>query len=213
MKPLEPTRIEEIWNAISHGIGVLFGVGALVLMVMLAADHHHPLAVVACAIYGATLIILYMSSTLYHASRAAHMKKFFQVLDHSSIYLLIAGTYTPFTLVTLYGPWGWTLFGIIWALAIFGIAFKFFYTGKYEFFSVVMYLMMGWLVLIAMDPLVHSLAFGGLMWLVAGGLFYTFGVVFYVLDTRMHFAHFIWHLFVLAGSVCQFFAVLYYVVL
>lgn len=211
MKPL--SRTEEIWNAISHGLGVVFGIVALIVMVVLAGEHHHPMAVIACAIYGVTLIILYLSSTLYHAIHAVHIKKFFHVLDHSSIYLLIAGTYTPFTLITLHGAWGWTLFGIIWGLAITGISFKFFYTGKYEFFSVMMYLMMGWLVVIAMDPLIHRLAFAGLMWLVAGGCCYTFGVVFYVLDRRMHMAHFIWHLFVLAGSVCQFIAVLYYVIL
>jgi len=207
------TKTEEVLNAISHGLGVAFGIFALVVMVRLAADHHHPMAIVACAIYGTTLIILYLASTLYHSVSAVHVKRFFKVLDHSSIYLLIAGTYTPFTLITLHGPWGWTIFGIIWFLAVFGIIFKFFYTGKYEFFSVILYLMMGWLVVIAMDPLIHHLEFRGLMWLLAGGLCYTFGVVFYVLDSRLHFCHFIWHLFVLAGSVLQFFAVLYYVIL
>ena len=204
---------QETWNALSHGIGVLFGISALVLMVYLAKEHHHPLAIVACAIYGSTLIALYLASTAYHAAQEPDIKKLFKVLDHSSIYLLIAGTYTPFTLVTLHGPWGWTLFGIIWSMAALGLAFKFFYTGQYEFLSVVVYLVMGWLVVIAMDPLMHHLSFGGFMWLLAGGLCYTFGVIFYVLDHRMYLAHFIWHLFVLAGSVCQFVAVLRYVIL
>lgn len=207
------TRLEELWNALSHGIGVLFGIVALVLMVIFAADHHHPIAVVACAIYGSTLIILYLASTLYHAIHNRELKKLFKVIDHSSIYLLIAGTYTPFTLVTLHGAWGWSLFGVIWGLTLIGLIFKFFLTGRYEFISVVLYLLMGWLIVIALKPLIHALPFAGLMWMLAGGLCYTGGVIFYVIDHKYHFTHFLWHLCVLAGSICQFVAVLCYVVL
>jgi hemolysin III len=210
---MHQTRQEEVWNAVSHGIGVLLGIIALVLMVVLAAEHHHPMAVVSCAIYGTTLIILYLASTLYHALRKPELKKLFKVIDHSSIYLLIAGTYTPFTLVTLEGPWGWALFGIIWGLTAIGLIFKFFFTGRFEFISVVLYLSMGWLIVIAIKPLIEALPFAGLMWMLAGGLCYTGGVAFYVVDDKYHFTHFLWHLCVLAGSVCQFIAVLGYVVL
>jgi hemolysin III len=213
IRNMRAVKNQEMWNVYSHGIGVLLGIVALFFMIDLARAHPHPLAIIACAIYGATLIVLYLASTAYHAAREPHVKKLLKVLDHSSIYLLIAGTYTPFTLITLHGPWGWTLFGIIWGMAALGVAFKLFYTGQYEFISVVVYLVMGWLVVIAMEPLMHHLAFGGFMWLLAGGLCYTFGVIFYVWDDRLFLAHFIWHLCVLAGSICQFIAVVRYVIL
>lgn len=210
---MQSVKNKERWNTVSHAVGALLAVAALIFMVDLAKDHPHPLTIVACAIYGTTLIALYLASTVYHAAHKPHLKKFLKVLDHSSIYLLIAGTYTPFTLVTLHGPWGWTLFGITWGIAFLGVAFKLFYTGRFEFLSVVVYLVMGWIIVIAIEPLIHHLAFGGFMWLLAGGLCYSFGVIFYVLDKRYYWAHFIWHLFVLAGSICQFIAVIRYVIL
>mgnify|MGYP001443022724 CR=1 FL=1 len=171
------------------------------------------ISVVSCAIYGSALVTLYVASTLYHAVSRPELKRALKVVDHASIYLLIAGTYTPFMLVTLRGPWGWSIFGVIWGLALVGLVFKLAFTGRYEFVSVAMYILMGWLIAIAIKPLLQVLPFAGFLWLLAGGLAYTVGVVFYVLDHKYQFAHFIWHLFVLAGSVCHFFAILFYVVL
>ena len=210
---MKQTYIEEFWNALSHGLGVLLGITALVFMVVFSSEYDHATTIVACSIYGSTLVLLYSASTLYHACKPIEIKKALKVLDHSSIYLLIAGSYTPFALVTIHGAWGWTIFGIIWSLAVVGLVFKFFFTGKYNYMSLTMYLLMGWLIVIAIKPLIHNLAFGGLMWLVAGGLFYTLGAVFYAYDSKIKYFHFVWHLFVLAGSICQFFAVFYYVIL
>ena len=201
---------EEIANSTIHGVGLALGVVALAILVVLACVQGTSRHVVSCSIYGSTLVILYLSSTLYHALQNPKAKKVFKTIDHCSIYLLIAGTYTPFTLVTLRGGWGWTLFGIIWGLAVFGILFKIFHTGKYKFVSTIVYLAMGWLVIIAVKPLFISLSLTGFIWLLAGGLSYSFGVIFYAFD-RISFFHAIWHLFVLGGSMCHFFAVVYHV--
>ena len=201
---------EEIANSVSHGVGLAFGVIALPILVVLACVRGTSWHIVSCSIYGSTLVILYLSSTLYHALQSPKAKKIFKTIDHCSIYLLIAGSYTPFTLVNLRGGWGWSLFGIIWGLAVFGILFKIFHTGKYEFVSTMVYLAMGWLVIVAIKPLFLSLSLTGFGWVLAGGLSYSFGVIFYAFD-RISFFHAVWHLFVLGGSICHFFAVVYHV--
>ena len=202
---------EEIANSITHGIGLALAIAGLSVLVVFACLRGSAWHVVSCSIYGSTLVILYLASTLYHSIQNPAAKRILKVFDHCSIYLLIAGSYTPFTIVSLRGGWGWTLFGLIWGMAILGIIFKTFHTGKYENFSLALYLFMGWLVIIAIKPLFSSVPLIGFLWMVAGGLFYTFGVLFYCLD-RIPFFHTIWHLFVLGGSTCHFFAVLFYVV-
>jgi hemolysin III len=205
------TRGEEIANAIIHGLGALLAIAGLVLMTVFAAMNGTAMHVVAVSIFGATLVMLYLASTIYHAITNVRAKRVLQILDHSAIYLLIAGTYTPFTLVSVGGAWGWTVFGIVWGMAAAGIVFKAFFTGRYEFVAVGMYLVMGWLVVVAIKPLWASMDAWGLAWIALGGLSYTVGVVFYLWH-RLPFAHSIWHLFVLGGSVCHFFAVLFHVV-
>jgi hemolysin III len=180
-----------------------------VLLVVKAALYGTAWHVVGCAIFGASLILLYLSSTLYHALPVGRAKRVFRIFDHSAIYLLIAGTYTPFTLVTLRGAWGWSLFGAVWTLAALGIVFKCFLTGRLNFLSTAAYIAMGWIALVAIRPLWQALPAPALAWLFAGGLAYTLGVIFFAWHRR--FAHSIWHLFVLAGSFCHFVAVYWYV--
>jgi hemolysin III len=199
---------EEIANGITHGLGAVLSVAALVAM-LVALLHASSLEVLACSVYGASLIVLYLCSTLYHALSRTRAMRVFRVLDHSSIYLLIAGTYTPFTLITLHGVWGWSLFAIIWSLAAAGIVFKCFFTGRLHVLSTVIYVLMGWLAVVAIRPLWQALSWQGLAWVLAGGLFYTVGVVFFA--SKWKYAHTIWHLFVLAGSGCHFYAVYRYV--
>ena len=206
------TRLEEIFNSLSHGVGALLGIAALVILTTKASLYGTTLMVVSSAIYGASLVIMYTSSTLYHILEHPVSKKTLKIIDHSSIYLLIAGSYTPFTLVAMGGGWGWSLFGVIWGLAFSGIIFKLFFTGKLDTLSVSIYILMGWLVVIAIKPLINDIPLGGLVWLGLGGLSYTFGVIFYVYDGKYHFSHFIWHLFVLGGSICQFIAILFYII-
>ena len=177
---------------------------------VVAARQGDPWKIVSFSLYGVTLFLLYGASTLYHSLRG-RAKTIFRGLDHLAIYLLIAGTYTPFMLVILRGGWGWSLFGAIWGLAMVGMALEFLPRRRTRILSVVIYFLMGWLVLIALDPLWRALPLMGLVWLVAGGLFYTVGVVFYGLDKRLRHAHGVWHLFVLAGSASYYFAILYYV--
>ena len=204
------TRGEEYANIGTHAVGIVLSIVALVLMVLFAAENGDPYFIVAVSIFGATLILLYLTSTLYHSVRHPKVKHVFRVFDHVCIYLLIAGSYTPFTLVTLRGGWGWTLFGLTWGLALFGIIFKIFFTKRFSILSTFMYIALGWLVVIAIKPVVLTVPAGGLAWLVAGGLLYTFGVLFY-LWRRIPYHHAIWHLFVMAGSFCHFLAVYYYV--
>ncbi|MGV3665683.1 MAG: PAQR family membrane homeostasis protein TrhA [Leptospira bouyouniensis] len=209
----EYTIGHEIANAVTHGIGgglSIAGLSVLLTMAMLYGDIWH---VVSSAIYGATLIILYLASTLYHGIYHTATKRIFKVIDHASIYLLIAGTYTPFTLVSLRenSEWGWLLFGVIWILALLGVILLLLFPGKYSGLRVAVYIVMGWLAIFVMKDIRAAIGVGGMSWLVAGGLSYTFGVIFYLWD-RLPMNHAIWHLFVLSGSICHFFAILFYVI-
>ena len=197
-------------NSITHGLGALLAVaGAVCLMVACAGGT--PRVIIACAVYAATLIFVYLCSTLYHSLVRTRARHVLRVLDHSAIYLLIAGTYTPFTLVSLRGPWGWTLFGIVWALAIAGVIFKSFAVERFAVASAVAYILMGWIAIVAIVPLARAITWHGIAWIGAGGIFYTFGILFFALD-RLRYFHALWHVFVLAGSSSHFFAVLLYVV-
>ena len=205
---------EEIAHAATHGFGVVLAIVGLTVMVARATLYGNVWHVVGASIFGATLVLMYTASTLYHSIPAAQLpntKKVLRIIDHSTIYFLIAGSYTPFTLVTLHGPWGWTLFGITWGLALVGVVFKIFATGRFEKLSLAIYLGMGWCIVLAIKPLFATLGTGGLLLLLLGGLSYTGGVAFYVLDHKKYF-HAIWHAFVLGGSVLQYFAVLFYVI-
>ena len=207
----EYSFIEEISHAATHGIGLLLSIAGLAILVGFAAVHNSVLAVTCSAIFGATLIILYGASTLYHAVTHEKIKKIFQHLDHASIYLLIAGTYTPVTLVSLGGGWGWTIFSVIWASTVFGVVLEFAFPGRYKKLALMLYLLMGWMVLVAIDPLIKNMENGGLWLLLAGGLSYSVGVIFYVWRS-LPFNHAIWHLFVLGGSVTHYLMVLIYIV-
>ncbi|HNZ06766.1 MAG TPA: hemolysin III family protein [Candidatus Cloacimonadota bacterium] len=198
---------EEIANSVTHGTGVGLSIAALVILVVFAARQSDVWKVVSFSIYGATMIALYLASTLYHAFPQPRVKAFFRILDHSSIFLLIAGTYTPVTIGELRGPWGWTLFGVVWLLTIIGINLKIFAMGKLKALSVVIYIMMGWMVVLIINPLRQQVPPQMIAWMLAGGLCYTLGVVFYVFK-KLPYHHAIWHLFVLGGSVCHFFGML-----
>ena len=200
----------ERFNSLSHLLGTLLAAAGAALLVVLAARQGDAWKIVSFSLYGATLFLLYLFSTLYHSLRG-RAKALFQRLDHLAIYLLIAGTYTPFMLVTLRGVWGWSLFGVVWGLALAGMALEYLPRKGARLLSVAIYLLMGWLALVALAPLLEALPFMGLVWLFGGGLFYTLGVLFYVLDTRLRHGHGIWHLFVLAGSISHYFAILFYV--
>ncbi len=201
---------EEIASSITHGLGVALSITALVILTTLAVRSGDAWRVVSFSIYGSTLIMMYLSSVLYHSFQAPEIKRILRYLDHSAIYLLIAGTYTPFTLISLRGTWGWTLFGLIWGLAAFGMFMTVLGVGRSRILASLIYIGMGWLVVVAIKPLLEAIPPGGIAWLVAGGLFYTLGVIFYVWK-KLPFNHAIWHLFVLSGSVCHFFAILLYV--
>jgi hemolysin III len=207
--PREQSVGEEIANSISHGVACLMAIGAAPVLLYLVADKGAA-NIVGASIFVATMVLLYLISALYHALPEGRAKRVFMRLDHGFIYLFIAGTYTPFTLGALSGPWGWALFGIIWGLAAIGVVMKACDWLSHPWLSTGLYLLMGWLVLIAAIPMLEKVAPAGIAWLVAGGLAYTLGVVFYVLDSRLRFAHFIWHLFVMGGTSCHFFAVLWY---
>jgi hemolysin III len=204
------SRKEEIANSLTHGVGAGLAVAALVLLVTFSAFTGDPWRVVSFSIYGACLVTLYLASTFYHALPSPRLKRIFRILDHTAIFLLIAGTYTPITLVSLRGGWGWTLFGLTWGFALFGIGLEVFFLDRYRWLTLCSYLGMGWMAVIAIKPLVTTLPFGALLWLVAGGLCYTGGVTFY-LWKRLPFSHAVWHLFVLGGSICHFFCFLLYV--
>ncbi|MEA2690766.1 MAG: hemolysin [Acidobacteriota bacterium] len=200
---------EEIAHGVTHGLGT--GLAIIGLAVLVAVGRQRgPWCLAGDTIFGVTLVLLYLASTLYHSIPSPRAKPVLRALDHSAIYLLIAGTYTPFTLVNLRGPQGYALLGLVWFLAIVGILFKVFATGRYPVFSILLYLGMGWSILLALKPLVHSVERGGVALLVAGGLTYTVGIVFY-LWRRLPYHHAVWHLFVLAGSIFHYFAVLLYV--
>jgi hemolysin III len=201
---------EETINAWTHGLGALLSLAGLVVLVIMAARYGDAWHIVSCSIYGATLVLLFSSSALYHSCRSERAKHICRIIDHASIYLLIAGTYTPFLLVNLRGGWGWSLFGVIWGLALAGIVFQVFFVSRFRVLQTVIYLLMGWLVVIAVKPLLTRVALPGLLWLLAGGLSYTVGALFY-LWKKLHYHHAVWHLFVLAGSICHYFAILFYV--
>lgn len=200
----------EWFNSLTHLGGAVAAGAAGAVLVVLAAQQGDPWKIVSFSVYGVTLLLLYAASTLYHSLRGP-AKAVFQRLDHLGIYLLIAGTYTPFTLVTLRGAWGWSLFGAVWALVVVGVLVESFGRGRRRILSVVIYLVMGWLVVVALRPLLDALPLAGFLWLAGGGLFYTLGVVFYALDGRLRHAHGIWHLFVLAGSASHYIAIIGYV--
>lgn len=205
------TMGEEIASSIVHGIGILLAAGALVILTTYASIFGDAWHITSCSIFGTTLIILYTASTLYHSIQLPKAKSVLRIIDHSAIFLLIAGTYTPFMLVNMRGPWGWSLFGVIWGIAIFGIGFQNMMIKKWKVFSVILYVVMGWAVIVALRPLVSSVETGGLVLLVLGGLIYTLGLIFYGWK-NMPYNHAIWHVFVLAGSTLHFFAILFYVI-
>lgn len=200
------TPREELANALTHGIGAVLSVAGLAVITTFAGLRSDAWTVTATAIFGATLVLSYTASTLYHALRGDHRKRLLRKFDHATIFLLIAGTYTPFLLVNLRGAWGWSLFGVIWGLAIAGVAMKFWFTGRFRVASTLLYLAMGWLVVVAARPMLHAVAPAGLWLLLAGGLSYTVGTIFY-LWKRLPYHHAVWHLFVLGGSACHFCAV------
>lgn len=201
----------EKFNAVTHLVGAALALAGAVVLVVLAAVGGDPWKVVGVAIYGVTLVLLYTFSTLYHSLRG-RAKNVLRALDHQSIYLLIAGSYTPFCLVTLRGPWGWSLFAVVWGLALLGSLQELRPKNPARIRSVLIYVLMGWVVLVALLPLLRALGPAGFAWVAAGGLFYTAGIVFYAIDSRFSWAHGIWHLFVLAGSVAHYVAILLYVV-
>jgi hemolysin III len=200
---------EEIANSVSHGVALVAAIVGAPFLILAARDLGAA-HIVASSVFAATMILLYLASTLYHAVRPGRAKRVLRILDHSAIYLFIAGSYTPFALGALGGPWGWTLFGVVWSLAIAGTLLKTFNRLSHPWLSTGLYLVMGWLVLIAAVPLVERVPLPGLVLLAAGGVAYTAGVVFYALDSRLRYFHAIWHGFVAAGSGCHFFAVLNY---
>jgi len=231
------TVAEEVVNSLSHGLGFLLAVASLPILVSVAAERGSAASVVGACAFSVTAMLLYFASAMYHALPPGRAKQVFNTLDHSAIYLFIAGSYTPFALGALHGPWGWTLFGLVWGLAALGIVLKIapipaasrqpprggqgnlgaarrFLEGfrmlRHPGWSTGLYLAMGWLVLLAAVPLVQQMAFNGLVLLVAGGLAYTAGAVVFLFDSRFRYAHFVWHLFVLGGSTCHFFAALWY---
>ncbi|MBI2223291.1 MAG: hemolysin III family protein [Acidobacteria bacterium] len=199
---------EEIANAVSHGVGLLVALAATPVLIVSAAGRG-ALSMAGVSVFAATVVLLYLASTLYHALPPNRAKRVFRIVDHGAIYLLIAGTYTPFTFGILRGPWGWTLFGIVWTVAIAGVILKAVGGFRYPRFSTVLYIALGWIVIVAIRPLWALMPVSGWVWLVAGGLAYTGGVAFYAAE-RLRYAHLVWHLFVLAGTACHYCAVLWY---
>lgn len=201
---------EEIANSITHGVGLALSLLGLAFVVVTTAATGDVWRIVAASVYGATLVLLYMTSTLYHALPGRRVKEVFRRLDHAAIYLLVAGTYTPFVLGPLRGSWGWTLFAVIWTLAVAGVVLKSVFGARLIALSTVVYVVMGWLVVVAVGPLIARVPTTGVWWLLAGGALYTLGVAFFALDNRIRYSHAVWHMFVLAGSVAHFWAVARY---
>ncbi|MBE5315419.1 MAG: hemolysin III family protein [Xanthomonadales bacterium] len=206
MSLAHPLHREELINALTHGVGAFASAAAGAVLITLAALWGDAWQLGTAIVFVITLLLLYIASTLYHAARHGQLKQRLKVLDHCAIFLLIAGTYTPFTLLGLRDSWGWTLFGIIWALAVLGVVFKLFFTGRFPRLSTMMYVAMGWLIVIAFGPMVQELSTATIAWLLAGGVAYTLGTLFYHRES-LPYAHAIWHLFVLAGSSFHFVAV------
>jgi hemolysin III len=206
----EQSRGEEIANSVSHGIGLLAALVVIPALIAEAARHGDGGYIAGTTLFATTIVLLYLASTLYHALPAGKAKRVFRVIEHSAIFLLIAGTYTPFTLGVLRGAWGWTLFGIVWSLALAGVTLKAAGRASHPILSTGLYLLMGWVIVIAVDPLVTRVPTPGLLWLLAGGLSYTVGVIFFATDWRLRYGHLVWHLFVMAGTACHYMAVLGY---
>jgi len=203
------TVAEEIANSISHGVGLLLAITAAPILIMAAARGGTTWNIVGVSVFAASMILLYLASTLYHAIPHDRAKRIFRVLDHGAIFLLIAGTYTPFTLGVMRGPWGWTIFGIVWSLAVFGLTMKAFFGAQHKWLTVPLYLVMGWTVVIAAPHILFRMPVAAIIWLLAGGIAYSGGVVFFRAHS-LRYSHFAWHLFVIAGTACHFFAVLWY---
>ncbi|MEI5907296.1 hemolysin III family protein [Bacillus spongiae] len=201
---------EEIANAITHGIGFLLSIPALVILIIFAVEKGTAWHVVSFTVFGVSMLLLYLFSTMLHSFKPSPVKRLFAILDHSAIYVLIAGTYTPFVLVSIRGPLGWTIFGIVWGLALTGIVFKCYFIDRYNVISTLFYLLMGWLIIIAIKPIYLSLTGTGFALLLTGGISYSIGAIFYIWD-KLPYNHAIWHLFVLAGSGFMYFCVLFYV--
>ena len=212
MKRRLQTNTEEWFNTISHGIAALASTVGFVLLVMLGNSSELNFTLFSAIVFGVSLVLLYTFSTIYHGARNEKTKKVFQILDHCGIYLLIAGTYTPVLLVSIGGTTGWVIFGVQWTIAFIGLVIKIFYTGKFDLISTLMYAVMGWMIVIRWQDLVDAIPSAALTLLLAGGISYTVGIVFYLIDTRIKFSHFIWHLFVMAGSLFHFIMIVKYVI-
>jgi len=206
----EQSRREEIANSISHGIGLVAALVATPFLILHAVRRGDTGFIVGASIFAATMVLMYFASTLYHALPNGQAKRLFRIIEHSAIFLLIAGTYTPFTLGVLRGAWGWTLLGLVWSIAAAGVALKAIYKTAHPILSTSLYLLMGWLIVIAANPLYARVPTSGLYWLIAGGVAYTAGVAFFAADSRLRYGHFIWHLFVMAGTACHYLAVFWY---
>ena len=200
---------QEVANSITHGLAAVASVVGLVLLVVFAWQRGTVWHIVSFSIYGTTMVLLFTASTLYHSFQNPRIKQVLHVVDHSAIFLLIAGTYTPVTLTAMRGPWGWSLFGCVWGLTVVGIALKIFYTGRFKVLSTVIYLVMGWLMLVAVRPMIREIPPAGIRWIVAGGLAYSFGVIFYAMK-KLPYSHAIWHVFVFMGSLCHYVAIMFY---
>ncbi len=214
MKPSKQTKYyppaEERMNILSHAVGVVFSMIALVLLIIEAYSNGNFWRLVSFTVFGLSLVILFSASTYYHSTKEPQRRNYLRVVDHAAIYILIAGTYTPFTLVTLHGWVGWLLFGLVWSMAVVGITLKLFFTGKYTIVSTLMYVFMGWIIVFAINPLMQSLSTEGINWLVAGGIAYTVGAILYAIK-KIKFNHAIFHILVLVGSFCHFISIYYYV--
>ncbi|HOK08389.1 MAG TPA: hemolysin III family protein [Candidatus Hydrogenedens sp.] len=204
------TTVEEVFHALTHGLGAGLSVAGLIIMLVLAVQKGDPWILASVLVYGNALILLYLSSTLYHSFPQGKLKQFFQFMDHACIYVLIAGTYTPFLLVFMRGIWGWTLFTALWVLTILGFIFKIFFIGKWNRLATVIYVLMGWIAIIALKPAIEMIPFGALILMLIGGILYTGGVAFYLWE-RLPFHHVIWHLFVLSASIIHFICVYIYI--
>lgn len=208
---VDESPMEALANSMTHALGVILSMTALILMTYQSKLQNNDLKIFVSVLYGSTLIIMYSSSTIYHLFRNPRLRHYMRIMDHSSIYLLIAGTYTPLVLISLHGKLGLTLFIIIWSIAVFGVIFKLFFVHRFEIVSTILYLAMGWLAIVAIEPIIKALPGAAIAWIVAGGLSYSIGVIFY-LWKKLPFSHTIWHLFVLAGSLCHFIAVFFYII-
>ncbi|CDQ19928.1 hemolysin III [Halobacillus karajensis] len=205
------SKREEIANAITHGIGAILSIAMLVLLILFASFNGNPWHITSVTIYGVTMLLLYVSSTLVHSFPPGKAKDLFEIFDHSSIYLFIAGTYTPILLIPLRGTLGWTLFGIVWGIAVLGIVFKVFFVKKFVVMSTIFYVLMGWLIVLAWAPLTAQVPAAGITYLVVGGVMYSIGSIFYVWRS-FKYHHMVWHLFVLGGSILHFFSIFFYII-